>query len=533
MKRHSNRRTQRGIALITALLMTVIFLVLIGGLMSQMIAELDSVGAHSRSAEALNGAYAGVEDMVLQIEETASGPGHAAPSPINYTYPAPSTVSYSASVTSTWNSSSGLVYYLIQSTGTEDNSGQQRQVLALVKSSPYSYFEQFTAGNSGSVYYVTGEHFDGPVYNGGTMNIWYQTPGASIFNSTVNTVTTPSFYQGAGKSSVPYGSVDWNQVTGAGGQGALKIGTNPMQLPTFQDNLVDASEAFYGNSSHDSALPTPGANGIYINGHSAIAGPAGALQSGLYIQGNLTMTPCSGSCGTYSGNNEVWTLKNPGGANGIGANYTVAIDYTGMTTTVTQTSGCVTSCSVTYSGVLSGQPQAGSTSANGAIFDDGNVIIDSGTVHGDFSIAVPDYSTNNAHTITLEGGAPGVLYKDQSTTSTDELGIWANDISVNSTTTTGYEFDGDILTGYFGECPPCTDGTFSNKNYTGGVEGTFTFHGGLIQNVNGAMGISSGGVTVHGFDRQYVYDARLAANPPPGFPITNKYDIVAWLDQGT
>ncbi len=253
MKRHSNRRTQRGIALITALLMTVIFLVLIGGLMSQMIAELDSVGAHSRSAEALNGAYAGVEDMVLQIEETASGPGHAAPSPINYTYPAPSTVSYSASVTSTWNSSSGLVYYLIKSTGTENNSGQQRQVLALVKSSPYSYFEQFTAGNSGSVYYVSGEHFDGPVYNGGTMNIWYQTPGTSIFNSTVNTVTTPSFYQGAGKSSVPYGSVDWNQVTGAGGQGALKIGTNPMQLPTFQENLVDASEAFYGNSSHDSS----------------------------------------------------------------------------------------------------------------------------------------------------------------------------------------------------------------------------------------------------------------------------------------
>ncbi len=68
--------------------------------------------------------------------------------------------------------------------------------------------------------------------------------------------------------------------------------------------------------------------------------------------------------------------------------------------------------------------------------------IDSGTVHGDFSIAVPDYSTDNAHTITLGGGAPGILYKDQSSTSTDELGIWANDITVNSTTTTGYEFDG-------------------------------------------------------------------------------------------
>ncbi len=66
------------------------------------------------------------------------------------------------------------------------------------------------------------------------------------------------------------------------------------------------------------------------------------------MQGNVTMTPCSGSCGTYSGNNEVWTLKTTGGAAGIGANYTVAIDFTGMTTTVTQTSGCVTSARYVY-----------------------------------------------------------------------------------------------------------------------------------------------------------------------------------------
>jgi Tfp pilus assembly protein PilX len=104
MKSRFIRARQRGVALITALLMCVVFLVLVGALMAQMIGELQDVGAHSNSAKALNAAYAGVENMVLQIEENASGPGHVSPSPINYSYPSPSTVSYAATVSQTWNS---------------------------------------------------------------------------------------------------------------------------------------------------------------------------------------------------------------------------------------------------------------------------------------------------------------------------------------------------------------------------------------------------------------------------------------------
>jgi len=516
---------RRGVALITALLITVVFLVLIGALMSQMIWELQDVGAHSNSAIALNAAYAGVENMVLEIEENASGPGHVSPAPISYTYPSPAHASYSASVSTTWNTSGGLVYYQISSTGTETNSGQTRSVTALVRSFPYSYYEQFTAGNSGSVYYVSGEKFDGPVYNGGTMNIWYQDPSSQpIFNSKVTTTTMPTFYQGAGKSTVSYGSVIWPDVS-SGGSSALQIGSNPMQLPSWQSNYQDASEAFYGDSSHTSNLPPTPSYGLYINGGLALSG-SGALATGLYIEGNVKITPSSP--GT---NNEVFTIQ-PSGSGTIPASYTVTIDFSANTTTVAQTTGCPCS-SVTYSGTLSGQPQSGTTAGNGAIFVDGNVTLNSGTIHGDYSITVPDTSADNNHTITLGGGAPGVLYKDQSSTSSDELGIWANDITVNSSTTTGYEFDGSIITGYYGECPPCTDGTFSNKNYNNGTpQGTFTFYGGLIQNINGAMGISSGGSTTSGFSRQYKYDSRLAANPPPGFPITNHYDIIAWLDVG-
>ena len=318
-----------------------------------------------------------------------------------------------------------------------------------------------------------------------------------------------------------------------GGSSKFKIGTNPMQLPTFQNNLSVSSESYWGDSTHNSALPTPGANGLYVNSGPATSG-SGQLKTGLYIQGNVKITPSSPGA-----NNEVFTIA-PNGGSTIGATYTVTIDFSAGTTTVAQTTNCPCS-TATYTGTLSGQPKSGTTAGNGAIFVDGNVLLGSGTIHGDYSIVVPDYTTDYSHTITLNGTAPGVLYKDQSPTSTDELGIWANDIKVTgSNTTTGYEFDGSILTGFYGEdsppfCPGsgCNDGNFSNSNYSTTVSGTFTFYGGLIQNSMGPMGISSGGSLQHGFSRKYKYDSRLAANPPPGFPITNRYDIVAWLDKGT
>jgi len=537
MKTRSKK--ERGFAFIAAMWMSVIFLVLIGALMSQMIGELQMVGAHGNSAKALDAAYAGVEDMVLKIEENASGPGHVAPAPISYTYPSPSTVKYDVSVTKTWNSSSGLVYYEIKSTGTETNSGQTRSVLALTKSFPYSYYEQFTAGSSSNIYYTSGEAFDGPVYNGSAMNIWYQDPSAPIFNSSVQTAQTPNFYQGAGKTSVAMSAVNWADVMLGGTSSNLKVSSNPMQLPTFQDNLALASESYWGDGRTITNVPAPaGGNGVYINQIDATTG-TGSVKTGLFIEGNVKITPSSPTATT-----EQFLLQpNPAGVTSIPHSYNVTVNFSANTTTVTQLAPCVGACpTATYTGTISGQPKFGTTAGNGALFVDGNVDLVSGVIHGDYSIAVPDYTSNHGHNITISGSAPGIVYKDQTSSSTDELGIWANDIKLSVATTTGYEFDGSIMTGFFGEdnppyCtggvgPGCTDGNFWNNNYNGSVQGTFTFYGGLIQNSQGALGITSGGTLIHGFKRNYKYDSRLAANPPPGFPITNRYDIIAWLDEG-
>src|ERR1700736_3972372 len=283
----NSSRSKRGVALITAMLMSVIFLALIGALMSQMIGELQMVGAHGNSAKALDAAYAGVENMVLKIEENASGPGHVAPAPISYNYPAPATVKYDVSVVKTWNSSTGLVYYEIKSTGTETNSGQTRSVLALTKSFPYSYYEQFTAGSSSNIYYTSGEHFDGPVYNGSAMNVWYQDPSSPIFNSSVQTAQTPNFYQGAAKTPVAMSAVTWADVMLGGTSANMKVSSNPMQLPTFQDNLALASESYWGDGRTITDVPVPpGGNGVYINQTTATAG-TGSVKTGLFIEGNV------------------------------------------------------------------------------------------------------------------------------------------------------------------------------------------------------------------------------------------------------
>ena len=56
--------------------------------------------------------------------------------------------------------------------------------------------------------------------------------------------------------------------------------------------------------------------------------------------------------------------------------------------------------------------------------------------------------------------------------------------------------------------------------------------GGIIQNQRGPVGtfnIVSGSI-VSGYEKDYVYDARLANNPPPAFPTTGRVQTLAWKE---
>ena len=66
-------RSKRGVALITVILMVVVLLILSGALLSSTISEMQGIGANGISNQALNAAYAGLDDMVLKLEENTSG----------------------------------------------------------------------------------------------------------------------------------------------------------------------------------------------------------------------------------------------------------------------------------------------------------------------------------------------------------------------------------------------------------------------------------------------------------------------------
>ena len=508
--RHS---AQRGIALITALLMTVVLLILIGTLMTSVVNELQLTGLHGQSNEALRAAYAGVEEMQYQFELNDAGfaPGVApATQTMSWTDDDGKNVSFTATVDpARWTSV--LPYYLIHVQGTAGTA--TRKVDALVAKQPFVAYNMFTIDErnnvGGTVFYASGEQFNGPVYSGGPMNIYYKTGQPPIFNSQVVTAQAPNWVPSAPSSSADWASVisnqgNWQQVSAA------------LTLPTANDSHAVEYAAFNGNPQPSTPPTIPTTQGLYVNGSLVTSGTSGPITSGLFIVGQVTVS----SVGSTSLNTEVLTLNTGGGT------YIVNVNYGSNTTTVTDGGGTTLA---TYTGTPSGQQPPGVVGPDGAIFSTGKMNIQGGsTFHGQFTLAVPDGKGLSNPRMEMTGG---VGYADTSASSTDELAYWANDIQLNVGSNGNIEIDGAMFTGYYGECnPTCADGTFYNPNCgstgacTGGT-GVLTLRGSLIENIRGKRGTT--GSVVSGFTTDGIFDPRLASRPPPFTPTTTQYKVYA------
>ena len=520
--RHTPKPHERGFALMTTIILTVVLLVLVGGLLESLSAELHNVGAHSESNAALRAAYAGVEDMVSQFEYNDSGPAIAqvpASQAKTYTDDNGNTVDYSVSVDSKrWNTT--LPHYLLHSVGTAN--GMTRSVDALIRKQPYSAFQRFTISENdnkgGKLWYLNGQVYNGPVYSGGPMNIRYTDGQAPIFTGDVYTATTPNWYDVIqGQSRAPTTDSDWAAIM-AGGAAAFHPSTS-LSLPSANDNQLVADEALYGEPKRpNNAPPRPTQPGLYINDEALDQQSSNTLTSGLYVVGDVTLA----SAGNAAANTETLTLT------GSGFKYEVDVNFNANTTIVKDLNAGGQQVA-NFSGVPSGQTPSMSAKANGAIFVTGKVTVAANSsIHGQYTLAVPD-SKNNAVNpdITLLGS---VTYADKSPTSLDTLAMWANDINLNDMTNEDPEIDGMLLTGYAGECAAvCNDGTFSNVNCgagscTGGV-GTVKIVGSLVQNVRGKLGRES--PVRSGFRPSGSYDPRLSKMPPPFTPTLNVYEVVA------
>jgi hypothetical protein len=559
---------QRGIALIGVVGFLLVFLVFAGALVTQLANETNSTKMSAVSNRALSAADAGVQAMVEQIQ-TALAQSVAIQTPINYSYPepgaSPSAVSYTASVVTPPITANGLNYYIITSTGTFNNGFMNltRTVRAIAVAQPisgYASLSNYETNQFGNpVWYVSTQHFDGPVYSGGPMRIDYATPAPApgptvepIFLSTVETVNQPVWNPNAPNSA------DWSDVI-SGGQNEFTVNNTPVSLPQPSQNVYVASEAWQGNGSDTTSLPSGVAPGVYIDGSTSGGEDAAHTTqptdtTGIYIETGTTIA-YNGSAtivSTVSGNTDTMYITSPAWS---GA-YQVVIDYSSFSSngncsgTTTVTFG---NAHHTFSGAPCGAPGPGVTNpGNGAIYADGNVQLgctasaaSCGTtpnantdLEGSYAVATPDFEEwgGKANDISILGN----LTYDPGSSTYDELGLWANDV-ILKTNSSNITIDASIIAGYPGE--PDTDGDFYSANCTktscGTLDqGTLTIFGGLIENIRGAVGeLYAGdgpcGFPQCGFSRTIDFDSRLTTSPPPFNPTTGNLSIIAWEDLGS
>ncbi|MFC1544418.1 DUF4900 domain-containing protein, partial [Gemmatimonadota bacterium] len=156
---------------------------------------------------------------------------------------------------------------------------------------------------------------------------------------------------------------------------------------------------------------------------------------------------------------------------------------------------------------------------NGVIYVDGDCEIE-GTLHGQLTVACSGdmYLTDD------------ILYTTDprvDPSSTDLLGLVADGNVYVAATAENLDAGDETFM-----CVLMALGTsFAAENYaSGSPRGYLRVIGGIIQDQRGPVGTfnPSTGNIVSGYDKDYVYDGRLADSPPPAFPTTGIVVTLAW-----
>jgi hypothetical protein len=153
------------------------------------------------------------------------------------------------------------------------------------------------------------------------------------------------------------------------------------------------------------------------------------------------------------------------------------------------------------------------------LFINGGDVTVSGTLNGQLSIGT------NRNIVIINN----VLYNtDPRTTpsSTDTLGLIAErDVIVSTSAPDNLEIDASIMA--------LGDSFTVEEWWEGPAKDTLTVFGGIIQDERGPVGTfdSSTNTKTSGYSKDYQYDSRLMANPPPFYPTTGDYVVISWREQ--
>ncbi len=154
--------------------------------------------------------------------------------------------------------------------------------------------------------------------------------------------------------------------------------------------------------------------------------------------------------------------------------------------------------------------------ANGALFVNKGTLTISGTLDGRLTAGASDDVIIPSN----------IIYKDNPRTnpnSNDTLGlIGEKDIVIDDDASTNLEIDACIM---------AMGTSFMVENWqTIAAKGTLTVYGGIIQDERGPVGTfnSQTGQKISGYSKDYLYDTRLLASPPPYMPTTGDYVTLSW-----
>jgi len=519
-------RGSRGVALISALFIVVVLLILTGSLLDLMPQELRSVAYSSYDNRALYVADAGVENYVRAIEEALPGTYCTT---LNYQFapePDGSQAHFSVNCRD-FQVVNGLQSYYVTSTGYSPQ-GTDRKIDAVITEVAFSIYDYFSVENESGNWWVSGlSQFNGPVYLQGNsqnpVNFQFFDGRSSIGLDKMTVVNNVHWYQNQPPASNP----DWLSMD-ASGQAGMSFTNTPVNFPPDVASILIANQAYNGTNGSGS-FPAPSGAGVYMNGANVASASGGTLNSGIFVNGSanvsfsststtqtITFAPPSGGCS---------------GANPIPNTVTATVNYsTNQTTVVTG------SHNATYSGVPSGQPASGS-GANGALFVDGTACNVAGTVHGQFTLAVPD-TTNVTDDIHLFGN---LTYQNDPQTcncsSTDVLGMYAHNVDVDWGAGNNLTIEAAIFAGNSHDVSS-NDGQGSFKPnfdiYSKPLTGYLHVFGSTVQNQTVALGVYNQGCgcMVHAYNDSYFYDSRFKDLTPPYYPRTGLYRIIVFKDEG-
>ncbi|MGV3720432.1 MAG: pilus assembly PilX family protein [Actinomycetota bacterium] len=498
------RRGRRGSALLFATLMLLVLTVVGMTLAAGALQSLRISRIQQNTSIAFNVAESGAERGVFWLRQQPSPPAQTtAFDPFGGPIPLGSGTYQVTIDPDDLNPTVQAKRYLIRSVGISANRQETLELfIQLGNFGRYAYFTDYETSSvaSGPIFFKAGDVIDGPAHSNNTSNSdfhvnWTGSSNA-IFRDTVTSVAPAIDFD----PRTPYNESEWERVFDSGSRG-FRVGVNRVELP---ENTDVQKVAAWGRS-----FGFPTSNGVHI--------PAGGPDHGIYIRGDSTMNFSV----TSQGWQKIVIVQGY-------TTYTVTIKPSLNQHTIQVGSGAVT----TYAGVT-----------NGVIYSTGHITSLKGEL-ADSYMSGNSLLQRNAFTIATDViNNKSVTVTDNLTYDTDPsrsqawdsptnlrsaaMGIVARNIIVGSSAPRNLSIDAVLLAGG----RTTSDGSFYVSNWNSkSPTGTLNLLGGVIQKKRGPVGTfnSSTGTTNTGYDKNYVYDQRMAVNPPPYFPTTGTYERLSF-----